>query len=286
MLHLSVCLCPVNLRPVQCQRAGTAIWCQIHSAHSLLMMGMCPALPQWAELLHSGASQPLVKPCGVWRGHTNPYFADWCPLTLAWCFQDSSKETCPRLWVQAVVSWNSRTPTTDLRMANSGGRGATFSLRHSWPPPTQIACTTARERTFDSVHQSHIPVAAQLNYGNGAEERAVLALFVQAVIQVSTTNPAQLINTGSRERRSRNNDAVKSSFMNMEQCLILHYYGCYFKHTPHLCAGDCYFLSCLDWASDGADKSFKGCSWNEIKNTKGSFLEQFLEGYVVRTVQK
>lgn len=87
-------------------------------------------------------------------------------------------------------------------------------------------------------------VVALLNYGSGAEGRAVLlALFVRAVIQRSNTNPAQLISAGSRERRGRNNDAVKSGFMNMEQCLILHYYGCYLKHTPGLCAGDCYFLS-------------------------------------------
>lgn len=86
-------------------------------------------------------------------------------------------------------------------------------------------------------------VVVLLSYGTGAGERAVLlALFVWAVIQRSNTNPAQLINAGSRERRGRNNDAVKSGFMNMEQCLILHYYGCYLKRTPCLRAGDCYFL--------------------------------------------
>lgn len=50
---------------------------------------------------------------------------------------------------------------------------------------------------------SSIAVVALLNYGAGAEERELLlALFVRAVIQRSNTNPAQLINTGSREREA------------------------------------------------------------------------------------
>lgn len=104
---------------------------------------------------------------------------------------------------------------------------------------------------------------ALLNYGAGSEERALLlVLFVWAVIHRSNTNPAQLINAGSRERRGRNNDAVKSGFMNMEQCLILHYYGCYLKHTPCLCAGDCYFLNSV-WMEPVMvlTRALKGFSW-------------------------
>lgn len=107
--------------------------------------------------------------------------------------------------------------------------------------------------------------------------------FVWAVIQGSNTNPAQLINTGSRERRGRNNDAVKSGFMNMEQCLILHYYGCYLKHTPSFFAGDCYFLSSV-WMEPVIVliEALKDFSWNEMKNTKGRILDEFLEEAVVR----
>lgn len=76
MLHLSVCLCPVNLRPAQCQRAGTAVWCQLHSADRLLVTEMCPVWPWWVGILHSWASQHLMKSPGAWRGCANPSFAD------------------------------------------------------------------------------------------------------------------------------------------------------------------------------------------------------------------
>lgn len=120
---------------------------------------------------------------------------------------------------------------------------------------------------------SSLEIVVQLNDGAGTERRAFLALFVRAVIQRSNTNPAQLINTGSGERRGRNNDAVKSGFMNMEHCLILHYYGCYLKHTPRLCAGDRYFLSAV-WMEQAMmlTRALKGLSWDEMENTKGGFF--------------
>lgn len=175
-------------------------------------------------------------------------------------------------------------------MASAGSRRVAFFLRRSWPPLAQIACAVAREDIIFSTSKQYpsTAVVVLLNYGTGAEERRVLlALFVWAVIQRSNTNPAQLINTGSRERRGRNNDAVKSGFMNMEQCLILHYYGCYLKHTPCFCAGDCYFLSSV-WIEPVIVliEALKDFSWNEIENTKGRILDQFLEGAVVRRVQK
>lgn len=157
-------------------------------------------------------------------------------------------------------------------MASGGSRRATFFLGHSWPRLTQIACAVAREDIIFSTPKQYpsVAVVVLLNYGTGAEERRVLlALFVWAVIQGSNTKLAQLINTGSRERRGRNNDAVKSGFMNMEQCLILHYYGCYLKHTPCFFAGDCYFLSSV-WMEPVIVliEALKDFSWNEMENTK------------------
>lgn len=85
--------------------------------------------------------------------------------------------------------------------------------------------------------------------------------------------------------------------MNMEQCLILHYYGSYLKHTPRLCAGDCYFLSSvwmepavmltralesLSW--DEAENAKRGCK--KIENTKGGVWDQSGERGVVRRGQK
>lgn len=146
-------------------------------------------------------------------------------------------------------------------MASAGSRRATFFLGHSWPPLTQIACAVAREDIIFSTAKQYpsMAVVVLLNYGTGAEERRVLlALFEWAVIQRPNTNPAQLINTGSRERRGRNNDAVKSGFMNMEQCLILHYYGCYLKtYSLLFCWGLLLSQLSLDGASDSAHRGFE-----------------------------
>lgn len=85
--------------------------------------------------------------------------------------------------------------------------------------------------------------------------------------------------------------------MNMEQCLILHYYGSYLKRTPSLCAVDCYFLSSV-WMEPAVmlTRALKSLSWdeaenakggcNETENTRGGVWDQSGERGVVRRVQK